>query len=369
VANYFEEGEFPLQLEEQGLRKGRSIRDGYARGWGLEFGGIREFILADPIYQEAMALAQGRTIQAENCRMNLFLLAKHFLRQILDSPAGGSIVEFGSFRGGSAIFMASVCRSLGLNVKVYALDTFEGMPPTDKGVDAHNAGDFAGVDLDELRAYTNSSGLSEHLEFVQGTFETTAPALLTRIPPVVLAHVDCDVYTSVAYAWDVVKPHMANGGYVAFDDAHMSSCLGATEAVEDLVIRRDGLNCEQIWPHFVFRVWPPDSERPRVEADGISDQVLLDCRLRIQRLEGELAVTAQNSTRLQQRLDQTLRELNQQKARLEETALRLEQADATALELDRAHRLLKQQVAMARTSRWLRLGRMFGVGPEFHLPE
>ena len=35
---------------------------------------------------------------------------------------------------------------------------------------------------------------------------------------------------------------MVNGGYVVFDDAAVSSCLGATEAVEDLVIRRDGLN-------------------------------------------------------------------------------------------------------------------------------
>ena len=43
------------------------------------------------------------------------------------------------------------------------------------------------------------------------------------------------------------------GGYYVFDDATVSSCIGATEVVEDLVIRRDGLNSEQIYPHFVFR--------------------------------------------------------------------------------------------------------------------
>ena len=43
------------------------------------------------------------------------------------------------------------------------------------------------------------------------------------------------------------------GTHVIFDDATVSSCLGATEAVESLLIRRDGLNAEQIWPHFVFR--------------------------------------------------------------------------------------------------------------------
>jgi predicted O-methyltransferase YrrM len=410
VANYFEGGAFPLQLEEQSLRKGRSIRDGYARGWGLEFGGIRNYVLADPIYRQAMALAQGRTIQAENCRMNLFLLAKYFLPRILDESAGGSIVEFGSFRGGSAIFLASVCRSLGLNVKVYGLDTFEGMPPTDKGVDAHNAGDFGGVDLDELRTYVESCGLSERLEFVQGIFESTAPALLARIPPVLLAHIDCDVYDSVAYAWEAVKSHVCPGGYVVFDDAHASGCLGATEVVEDLVIRRDGLNCEQIWPHFVFRVRPP-SGQGQTETNQSPEHTLLEYRFSIQRLEGELADATRNSARLQQRYDQSQADLGETRARLEQTLRRLADLEAahTGLErargqlqelhdqcladldqtrslleqtqrqlagveaaradLDRAHGSLKRQVNTARTSRWLRMGRLFGVGPEFEIQE
>jgi len=29
--------------------------------------------------------------------------------------------------------------------------------------------------------------------------------------------------------------------------------LGAAEAMEDLLIRRDGLNSEQVYPHYVFR--------------------------------------------------------------------------------------------------------------------
>ena len=47
---------------------------------------------------------------------------------------------------------------------------------------------------------------------------------------------------------------------MVFDDATAASCLGATEVVEELVIRRDGRHCEQIYPHFVFRagyVWTP----------------------------------------------------------------------------------------------------------------
>jgi predicted O-methyltransferase YrrM len=250
---YFETGDYPSFMPGAGIRKGRSPRDGYARGWGLEYGGLAEAILADPVYQECWRLAEGRTIQVLACRLNLYLLVRYYLPRL---QPGGAIVEFGSYRGGSAIFLAALCQRLKLDVKVYGLDTFEGMPPTDKSIDAHETGQFADASLDELRAYVRQCGLDGRLTFVQGRFEETAPGVLARSGPVLLAHIDCDIQSAVAYSYEAVKPRMAAGGYVVFDDAHSSGCLGATEAVEELVIRRDGLHCEQIWPHFVFRAWP-----------------------------------------------------------------------------------------------------------------
>lgn len=238
----------------RGIRKGRNVYEGYQRGWGLQFGNLREAIAADPLYQEAIGLAAGRTIMAEYNRMNIFLIMRFFLQQ----AGRGHIVEFGSYRGGNAIFMAHVAAKLYPGMKVYALDTYEGMPATDKAVDAHNQGDFAGVDLEELRDYARKIGLS-NVEFVKGYFEDTTPAVLERAGSVALAHIDCDILPSVRYSYEAVKPRMAEGGYLVFDDATMSSCIGATEAVEDLIVRRDGLNSEQIYPHFVFRAFgaPP----------------------------------------------------------------------------------------------------------------
>jgi hypothetical protein len=46
---------------------------------------------------------------------------------------------------------------------------------------------------------------------------------------------------------------MVSGGYWVFDDPMVSDCLGAAEAMEDLLIRRDGLNSEQVFSHYVFR--------------------------------------------------------------------------------------------------------------------
>jgi hypothetical protein len=232
----------------QGLRQGRSVRDGYVRGWGIQFGELREQVRRDPLYKRAIAIARGRTVVSEDNRMNLFLICRFFLPNL----HGGHVVEFGSYKGGNALFMAAVLSETRPGTHVYALDTYTGIPDADPSIDAHSAGDFHDVDLPELRAFAQASGIG-NLEFVQGRFEDTANSLLARIGGVALAHIDSDTYSSVAYAYDTVRHHMIPGGYIAFDDATVSSCLGATEAVESMLIRRDGLNAEQIWPHFVFR--------------------------------------------------------------------------------------------------------------------
>jgi hypothetical protein len=123
LLNYLETGEIPSSFPGgDGLRHGRSPRDGYVRGWGLEFGGLASAVLADPLYRECYDLAEGRTIQATACRMNLYLLVRYYLPRL----GSGAIVEFGSYRGGSAIFLAALCQRLGLDIKVYGLDTFAG---------------------------------------------------------------------------------------------------------------------------------------------------------------------------------------------------------------------------------------------------
>ncbi len=267
---------------------------------------------------------------------------------------------------------------MGLKVKVYGLDTFEGMPPTDKEVDAHNAGDFAGVDLKELRDFVASAGLSEHLEFVQGIFEVTAPAILAEAPPVLLAHIDCDVYTSVAFAWDVVKPYMASGGYVAFDDAHVSSCLGATEAVEDLAIRRDGLNCEQIWPHFVFRVWQ-GGDAPEQADESVAGVSHAGPATHVRRAENPdpqtsvtkaaLEAASRENSRLQKQYLELAAKLTEAREEIRETDKRLAESRSRLADLIAKFGTLSQQVSMGSKSRWLRLGRLLGIGPEFQIPK
>src|SRR6266498_3110889 len=231
-----------------GLRQGRNVYEGYQRGWGLQYGDLREKVLEDPLYTEAYAVAHDRTIMSPENRMNIFLLLRLFVGKI----PFGHIVEYGAYRGGNAIFMAYVVKKLYPGMMVFACDTFEGMPESDKNVDAHSEGDFSDVDLDTLQARVDELNL-DNLILVKGLFENTNDDVMARAKNIRLAHIDCDIASAVRSSYEGVKPYMVEGGYIVFDDATTPSCIGATEVVEDLLIRRDGLNSEQIWPHFVFR--------------------------------------------------------------------------------------------------------------------
>jgi hypothetical protein len=236
-----------LPALQTGFRKGRNVKEGYQRGWGMRAFGVKEKIAADPLYVEALEVARDRTIVTEDNRMNLYLIMRFFLGAI----PFGHMIEYGAYRGGNAIFMAYVARALYPGMKVFALDTYEGMPPTDKTVDAHDPGAFGDVDFEALQQRIAELGL-DNLLLVKGLFEhTNADAM--RHGPFALAHIDCDIYLAVRTSYEGVRPHMVEGGYIVFDDATLSSCIGATEFVEEALIRRDGLHCEQIWPHFVFR--------------------------------------------------------------------------------------------------------------------
>jgi hypothetical protein len=240
--------DLPEPSVENSVRKGRNLYEGYQRGIGLAFSNLGARIAADPDFGRARTLAGSRTIVGDANLANIFLLIKFFLPRL----PFGHIVEFGSYKGGSAIFMAALAQKFLPGIQVIGFDTFGGMPATDHAVDAHRAGSFSDVDLTELCQYVEEAGL-QNLRFVKGYFEETAAATLQQQGTVAFCHIDCDIRSAVGYAYETTRPHMAPGGYWVFDDPFVADCVGAAEAVEDLLIRRDGLNSEQLYPHYVFR--------------------------------------------------------------------------------------------------------------------
>ena len=118
-------------------RKGRNVRAGNLRGWHIEFGNLLRTIRAFPDFEVAMAACTGRKVLTDSRLINLYLIIKFGLPAMT-----GDIIELGTYRGGSALFMATLLKETGQHKRVYACDTFTEMPPTNPEIDMHMQGHF-----------------------------------------------------------------------------------------------------------------------------------------------------------------------------------------------------------------------------------
>lgn len=236
-----------LPRRKREIVDGRVPFDGYQRGIALEFRGHVELAKQDPLFMAAFEASAGRSVLHFPRLVNLYLLLTHFIGELPSQ----NIIEFGSFRGGSTLFMAYLLKQLYPKARLYSLDTFAGMPETED-IDTHRKGNFKDVDIDGFREQIDKFKL-DNIEIHQGLFQDSFPKIASTGTTFGLAHLDADIYSAIKYAQDAVWPHMTKGGYLVYDDATVASCLGATQAVEDMIIERR-IHCEQISPHFVFRV-------------------------------------------------------------------------------------------------------------------
>jgi len=241
----FDPGGYPIRVHH-----GRDLGAGYLRGWGLEFGRFyEERVREDPLFREALDYAMRRgTVVTPTKLANIFLILKY------GWPAlRGDIFEFGSYRGGSAAFIACVLRALDRSTKVYAFDTFEGLPETNPERDLHSVGDFGDADFRGFQDFIRSEGLQAHLVPVAGVFDQTLPLILASMPLMALVHIDCDIYEPIRYLLATCEPYYEPGGYVVLDDPMASSCIGAFDAMTEVLLCEQRLLPEQVYPHFVFR--------------------------------------------------------------------------------------------------------------------
>lgn len=256
IQDLLDRAKYPLET-----LSGRDIGSGHLRGWGLEYGPLmQEALASDPIYQAAFQAARDRgSLLLEHKLANLYLIIRYAMGE-------GDIYEFGSFSGGSAVFMATVLKALDRPAKVYAFDTYEGMPETDAIRDLHRRGDFSETGYDGLLEYIAANELGGHLETVKGEFGATLPGILARKGAIGLVHVDCDIYEPIKYVVRESLAQLSPAAHIVFDDPLHGSCLGAFDAVQELMIRELGLNAEQAYPHLVFRYPPLPGAGPRAIA-------------------------------------------------------------------------------------------------------
>lgn len=116
------------------------------------------------------------------------------------------------------------------DTQLHLFDTFEGMPETDPGQDLHNVGDFAdsSATLVQGRLDAINPGLAAlHKGLIPETFDGL------EAHRIAFAHIDVDIYRSVADCCAFIHPRMVPGGFMVFDDYGFPSCPGARKAVDE----------------------------------------------------------------------------------------------------------------------------------------
>lgn len=165
------------------------------------------------------------------------LLMKAQVRSIFDrlvevSRLPGDCIEFGGFRGGLSFLLGLCIRELGLDKRVYMMDSFQGLPQTDAALDGPFRRGMMASDLQAVLRQRAALGLDALVEVRAGWFEDSIGEL-PGAARFCLAHLDADVYGSTKTALRYLLPRLVPGGAVVLDDCLFHGASGVARAAEE----------------------------------------------------------------------------------------------------------------------------------------
>lgn len=140
----------------------------------------------------------------------------------------GDVIEFGTFRGGSAGVLLQEMRP---DKTLHVCDSFQGMPDVSVQDNFHKKGDFAETNDATVRA--GLEDLGPNFEMHVGYFDRTIKELEKREMRFSFAHIDVDLYESVRDCLEFSYPRMVDGGIIILDDYDAPTCLGGRRAADE----------------------------------------------------------------------------------------------------------------------------------------
>jgi O-methyltransferase len=188
------------------------------------------FEIADPIVQSR------RTLLGYD-RLYVFWQA---IRNVALVP--GVAAEIGSYRGGSAYFLARAFeRVTGAEVPMHVFDTFEGHPagaitPHDP---FHEPGQFGRTSYEDVKTYLSPF---HQLQIHKGDVSGSLPGLAETAYRFV--HIDTDLYQPTIVCLEYFVPRLSPGGVIIVDDYASGKCPGVAKAVVEYLEHADHL---QVW--------------------------------------------------------------------------------------------------------------------------
>ena len=156
----------------------------------------------------------------------------------------GNAVEIGTFRGGSAFFIAAALQAItGAEVRLDVFDTFEGHPP-----DALSERDTYHKTESGLFEKTSYEDVKSYLAPFSQTHVHKGDVLLAlpHRPEASyrLAHIDTDLYLPTKACLEYFGHRLSPGGIVVVDDYSSPNCPGVRGAVLEYL---EGRSDYQVW--------------------------------------------------------------------------------------------------------------------------
>jgi cephalosporin hydroxylase len=190
-------------------------------------------------FRDLLAVVRPYTMVGEARLWSLYSLAK----QVCEDDAPGHFVECGVAGGGSSALIAAViARHSRRPRKLFAFDSFEGMPPPsaldvhgDHSAEAHgwSTGTCAAPEA-SLREVCAILGVEALVEPIKGFFGHTLPLHRDRIGPIAFLHMDGDWYESTRDILVNVFDQVVPGSPIQVDDyGYWDGCRGAVSEFQE----------------------------------------------------------------------------------------------------------------------------------------
>jgi hypothetical protein len=192
--------------------------------------GSSNYDFNDPIFLKIQSSLHVKSLAAGYPEMLI-----HLYQSILyleNNNIEGDILEFGTFRGGTTVFLAKTLEELGSSRTIYSFDTFTGFPKQRSSLDMFLDEKYSINDHETVKKYCSSY----NIKLIPGEIAETISIIQNN--KIALSFFDTDNYSATKRALEIVYPNTIKGGILAFDHYFSKDWIGTLgerlAAIEEL---------------------------------------------------------------------------------------------------------------------------------------